>query len=142
VEGAVANSGSSSGSSARVPSRPITIAASVGALYSADAIAEAAADAADTANDELDYNGDDEKYRRLKMKYLTSLKVVRPIGPSSERPVTVSQSVPDKFHPNSLRSQPIDIPEKTRRVDDFMYKSPADDTMDQADDYCQFVLEF
>jgi hypothetical protein len=142
----VVGSNSSGGSgSGRIPSRPITIAASVGALgmmggrYALNDPISAADDSG--AEADQDFNGDDEKYRRLKMKYLTSLKVVRPTG-QTERSMMVSQSVPDtKFNLSSLRSQPIAIPEKTRRVDDFFYKSPADDAMDAQDELCQFVLE-
>jgi hypothetical protein len=126
------SSGSSSGRS--VPSKPIAIAASVGAnvmLRTQDL----------NLDDPDADNGDDEKYRKLKMKYLTSLKVVRPSGQASER-MMLSQSVPDsRFAALSLRSAPIAIPERTRRVDDFFYKSPTDDAMDQQDEQCQFILE-
>eukprot|EP00475_Leptophrys_vorax_P043587 TRINITY_DN843_c0_g1_i2.p1 TRINITY_DN843_c0_g1~~TRINITY_DN843_c0_g1_i2.p1 ORF type:complete len:217 (-),score=51.63 TRINITY_DN843_c0_g1_i2:1149-1799(-) len=148
AEGVSSASNSSGGSGiSRVSSRPIAIAASVGAIGNPARFVAASAAAAirdsDLSGDVEDYNGDDEKYRRLKMKYLTSLKVVRPSGHSSDRPsVTVSQSVPDgRFTLSSLRSEPIAIPEKTRRVDDFFYKSPADDATDQQDENCQFDLE-
>jgi hypothetical protein len=75
---------------------------------------------------------DDEKYRKLKMKYFTSLKVV---------PNAVAHSAPVIKFPVVSRSAPIAIPEKTRRAEDFFYKSPVDDALDQQDDACQFALE-
>lgn len=83
-----------------------------------------------------DFHNDDNRYRQLKMKYFRTLKVVPPlIG-------TIAHSAPThKGSSMSLRSNPIAIPEKTRRVDDFFYKSPAESSFKAPDDPALFDLE-
>jgi hypothetical protein len=115
------------------------ISANAPSLYSQSYLGTGEIALANAAAVHIDENLDDQKYQMLKMKYFRSLKVV---PPSSGTQMPLAQSAPViKFSPQTSRSAPIAIPERTRRADDFFYKSPVDDTQDQPEDACQFALE-
>ena len=71
------------------------------------------------------------------MRYFRTLNVARADALEFEKQqhYVLARSAP------SHRSAPINIPEDTRRVDDFYYKSPTEHTPEEYDESCLFEME-